>query len=69
MSPTLLTTREVADRMALSIHRVRQLIADRQLRYVRVRNRNLIPADAIEEFFSPNTVAPRGVDDDNENIR
>ncbi|UWR42078.1 excisionase family DNA-binding protein [Phaeobacter inhibens] len=53
-----LSTKETAERMSLSVRRVRQLIADRELRYVKIRNRCLVPEGAIDEFFKANTVSP-----------
>ncbi|WP_406870965.1 helix-turn-helix domain-containing protein [Thioclava sp. 'Guangxiensis'] len=58
MAQTLLTTAEVAQKLAISVRKVRELMAIRELRYVRVCRRNLIPPEAIDEFLERNTVAP-----------
>jgi excisionase family DNA binding protein len=62
MSQDLLSPKEAAARMSLSVRRVRQLIAAHELRHVRIFNRNLVPAEAITEFFERNTVAPKSED-------
>ena len=54
----LLSAREVAERMSLSVQQVRQLISRRQIRYVCVSGRCLVPEAAIAEFFKINTVEP-----------
>lgn len=55
MGPPL-STRDTADRMSLSVRRVRQLIAKRQLRHVSISGRSLVPESAIAEFFQAYTV-------------
>lgn len=52
----LLSTRHAAARMSLSVRSVRRLIARRQLRYVSVCGRSLVPESAISEFFKVNMV-------------
>ncbi len=47
----LLSTRDTAARISLSVRSVRQLIARRQLRHVSISGRSLVPESAIAEFF------------------
>lgn len=54
----LLSTREVAERMSLSVRQVRQLISRRHIRYVCMGGRCMVPEAAIAEFFQLNTVEP-----------
>ncbi|WP_434286252.1 helix-turn-helix domain-containing protein [Celeribacter sp. SCSIO 80788] len=59
MPEKLLTIPEVATRMSLSARSIRRLIADREIRYISVGRRKLVPHEAIKEFYDRNMVTPR----------
>ena len=52
------TPRELAQESGWSEKRIRDLIAAKQLRHIRVRSRFFIPKGAIHEFIARNMVEP-----------
>ncbi|MEJ8474615.1 helix-turn-helix domain-containing protein [Roseibium algae] len=58
MALELETVKELADRTDWPQSRIRKLIENRELRYVKIGGGIFIPKGAIEEFISNNTVEP-----------
>lgn len=56
MSEMMLEPKDVAERLSLSVRRVRSLLGDRRLRHVRVGRRFLVPESALDEFLAAHTV-------------
>ena len=52
--------RELANRTGWPERRIRNLIAQRRLRHVRIGANIYVPAGAVEEFISRNMVEPLG---------
>lgn len=60
--PGYMTTDEVAERLAISAGRVRQLVAAGTLPHEKVGNSNFIPVEAVEEYAKNRPAAgwPKG---------
>jgi excisionase family DNA binding protein len=56
----LLTTRQVADRLATTERFPRRLIAERRIRFVRLGRHVRIPVSAVDELIAGGTVSPLG---------
>ncbi|WP_416543685.1 MULTISPECIES: helix-turn-helix domain-containing protein [Phaeobacter] len=52
----MLESKDVAERLSLSVRHVRSLLGSRQLRHVRVGRRFLVPESALDEFLAAHTV-------------
>lgn len=51
MSETLLETKDVADRLCISVRRVRKLLATEQLSHVKIGRQFFVPEYALEDFL------------------
>jgi len=58
MALGLESIKELADRTGWPKSRIRKLVENRELRYVRIGGGIFIPDGAIEEFINNNTIAP-----------
>ena len=54
------TPRQLAAASGWPERRIRDLIAAKELRHIRLRSRLFIPGGALEEFIASNMVAPAG---------
>jgi excisionase family DNA binding protein len=57
----LVSPRQLAKRSGWTERRIRGLIAENELRHIRVGGSILVPSDALEEFLKLNMVEPRSV--------
>lgn len=53
-----LSPRELANKTGWPEKRIRDLIASKELRHIKVRSRFFVPSDALEEFIARNMVEP-----------
>lgn len=54
----LLSPRELAAQTGWPERRIRQMIADNELRHLRLKNRIFVPVNALDEFVERNMVEP-----------
>ncbi|MDE3027522.1 MAG: excisionase family DNA-binding protein [Paracoccaceae bacterium] len=60
MVERLFSPRETASRTGWPERRIRLLIAQNQIRHLRIGAKILVPATAIDEFVNENMIVPEG---------
>lgn len=59
MQSQLLSPKQLADRSGWPVARIRNLIAKREIRHVRIGGSLFLPENAVDEYLAANMVEPR----------
>jgi excisionase family DNA binding protein len=59
MQAQLLSPKQLADRSGWPVARIRNLIAKREIRHVRIGGSLFLPENAVDEYLAANMVEPK----------